>query len=73
MYVTRLFSGVLQAFVSSCDACCNSFAVPEDFDFNPQSGRHGDRTHRMELKRASVEYVAPSEYMVGSTKVYMRG
>ena len=48
-------------------------AVPEDFDFNPQSGRHGDRTHRMELKRASVEYVAPSEYMVGSTKVNMRG
>ena len=41
-----------------------SSAVPEDFDFNPQSGKHGDRTHRVELKRASVEYVAPSEYMV---------
>ena len=40
--------------------------VPEDFDFNPQSGKHGDRTHRMELRRASVEYVAPSEYMVGT-------
>lgn len=42
--------------------------VPEDFDFNPQSGKHGDRTHRMELRRASVEYVAPSEYMVGTLK-----
>ena len=38
--------------------------VPEDFDYNPQSGRHGDRSHRIELKRSSVEYVAPSEYMV---------
>ena len=38
--------------------------VPEDFDYNPHSGRHGDRSHRVELKRSSVEYIAPSEYMV---------
>ena len=39
-------------------------AVPEDFDYNPHSGKHGDRSHRVELKRSSVEYIAPSEYMV---------
>ena len=41
-----------------------SFPVPEDFDYNPHTGKHGDRSHRMELKRSSVEYIAPSEYMV---------
>ena len=41
------------------------FAVPEDFDYNPATGRHGDRSHRIELKKSSVEYLAPSEYMVG--------
>ncbi len=40
------------------------FIVPEDFDYNPTTGRHGDRSHRTELKRSSVEYIAPSEYMV---------
>ena len=39
-------------------------AVPDDFDYNPHSGKRGDRTHRVELKRSSVEYIAPSEYMV---------
>lgn len=42
------------------------FTVPEDFDYNPHSGRHGDRSHRVELKRSSVEYIAPSEYMVSA-------
>ena len=40
------------------------FPVPEDFDYNPHTGKHGDRSHRLELKRSSVEYIAPSEYMV---------
>ena len=40
------------------------FSVPEDFDYNPNTGHHGDRSHRMELKRSSIEYIAPSEYMV---------
>ena len=39
-------------------------AVPEDFDYNPHSGKHGDRSHRVELRRSSIEYIAPSEYMV---------
>ena len=39
-------------------------AVPEDFDYNPHSGKHGDRSHRVELRRSCVEFIAPSEYMV---------
>ena len=38
--------------------------MPDDFDYNPHSGKRGDRSHRVELKRSSVEYIAPSEYMV---------
>lgn len=38
--------------------------VPEDYDFNPETGSRGDRSHRKELVRSSVEYIAPSEYMV---------
>ena len=38
--------------------------VPEDYDINPQTSRRGDRSHHPELRSASVEYVAPSEYMV---------
>ncbi len=38
--------------------------VPEDYDYNPHSGKRGDRTHHTELRHSSVEYIAPSEYMV---------
>ena len=38
--------------------------VPENYDCNPQSGRLGDLTFQTELRHSSVEYIAPSEYMV---------
>ena len=38
--------------------------VPEEFDYNSQTGKHGDRSQRLEIRRSSVEYIAPSEYMV---------
>ena len=44
--------------------CVHVHVVPEEFDYNSQTGRHGDRSQRMEIKRSSVEYIAPSEYMV---------
>ena len=44
--------------------------VPEDYDYNPHSGKRGDRTHHAELRHSSVEYIAPSEYMV--SECYMR-
>ena len=51
-------------FISFC-------AVPEEFDYNSQTGKHGDRSQKMEIKRSSVEYIAPSEYMVRRTCMYM--
>lgn len=41
-----------------------SLSVPEDYDYNPHTGKRGDRSHHAELRHASVEYIAPSEYMV---------
>lgn len=41
-----------------------SLLVPEDYDYNPHTGKRGDRSHHAELRHASVEYIAPSEYMV---------
>ena len=44
--------------------CLCVCVVPEDYDYNPLSGKRGDRTHHTELRHSSVEYIAPSEYMV---------
>ena len=38
--------------------------MPDDFDYNPSTGKSGDRSHRTEIKRSCVEYIAPSDYMV---------
>ena len=46
---------------------CFNPLVPEDYDVNPRTNRRGDRSHHVELKSATVEYVAPSEYMVRET------
>ena len=46
---------------------CFNPLVPEDYDVNPRTNRRGDRSHHVELKTATVEYVAPSEYMVRET------
>ena len=43
--------------------------VPEDYDYNPHSGKRGDRSHHTELKHSSVEYIAPSEYMVSNSNI----
>ena len=39
-------------------------SVPDDYIYNPVTGKRGDRSHHQELHHASVEYIAPSEYMV---------
>ena len=38
--------------------------VPEDIGFNPQTKRVSEKCRRAELLHSSVEYIAPSEYMV---------
>ena len=38
--------------------------VPEGIGFNPQTKRVSEKCRRAELLHSSVEYIAPSEYMV---------
>ena len=38
--------------------------VPEEISFNPQTKRVNEKCRRPELLHSSVEYIAPSEYMV---------
>lgn len=45
--------------------------VPEEISFNPQTKRVGERCRRTELLHSSVEYIAPSEYMVGNNSIYV--
>ena len=40
--------------------------MPQDFDYDPVRREMIDRSERPELMSASVEYIAPSEYMVRS-------
>jgi protein transport protein SEC24 len=38
--------------------------VPEEFLFDPATKSYGDPRNRPELQQATVEYIAPSEYML---------
>lgn len=41
------------------------FIVPEDFCYDPTTKSYGEPTRRPEIKSATYEFIAPSEYMVG--------
>ena len=38
--------------------------VPEEFNFDPVSKTYGEPQRRPEIKSATIEFIAPSEYMV---------
>lgn len=38
--------------------------VPEEFQYDPMSNSYGDPTRRPEIKNATIEFIAPAEYMV---------
>lgn len=38
--------------------------VPEEFQFDPVTKSYGDPSRRPEVKASTIEYVAPSEYMI---------
>lgn len=40
------------------------FSVPEEFNFDPVSKSYGEPQRRPEIKSATIEFIAPSEYMV---------
>lgn len=41
-----------------------SHAVPDEFQYDPTSKSYGDVTRRPEVKTSTIEFIAPSEYMV---------
>lgn len=41
-----------------------TFVVPEEFQYDPVSKTYGDPTRRPEIKSSTIEFIAPSEYMV---------
>lgn len=38
--------------------------VPDEFQYDPVSKSYGDVTRRPEVKSSTIEFIAPSEYMV---------
>ena len=40
------------------------FVVPEEFSYDPVSKTYGEPQRRPEIRSATIEFIAPSEYMV---------
>jgi len=41
-----------------------SVAVPDEFSFDPVSKTYGEPQRRPEIRSSTIEFIAPSEYMV---------
>lgn len=41
--------------------------MPDDFQFDPATKTYGDVTRRPEVRSSTIEFIAPSEYMVIET------
>lgn len=60
----------LENFRSFCadDVKCTFYlcfaTVPDEFQYDPVSKSYGDVTRRPEVKSSTIEFIAPSEYMV---------
>uniref|UniRef100_A0AC35TY40 Protein transport protein Sec24A n=1 Tax=Rhabditophanes sp. KR3021 TaxID=114890 RepID=A0AC35TY40_9BILA len=47
-----------------CNICFRLNDLPEEFYYNPATKDRGEPSDRPEIKCATIEYIAPSEYMV---------
>ncbi|KAM7441154.1 Protein transport protein Sec24B [Porites harrisoni] len=47
-----------------CPMCFRVNEVPEEFCFDPTTRQYGDPSKRPEVRTATVEFIAPSEYML---------
>uniref|UniRef100_A0A1I7S4Z2 Protein transport protein Sec24-like n=2 Tax=Bursaphelenchus xylophilus TaxID=6326 RepID=A0A1I7S4Z2_BURXY len=47
-----------------CNLCFRANDLPDDFCFDPVERRPGDPRNRPELNNATIEYIAPQEYML---------
>lgn len=41
-----------------------TLSVPEEFQYDPVSKSYGDPSRRPEIKSATIEFIAPGEYML---------
>ena len=44
-------------------------SVPEEFNYDPVSKTYGEPQRRPEIRSATIEFIAPSEYMVCTVPV----
>ncbi|VBB27706.1 unnamed protein product [Acanthocheilonema viteae] len=47
-----------------CNICYRINDLPDDFNWDPATKSFGEPTHRPEIKNSTVEFIAPSEYML---------
>jgi len=47
-----------------CNLCFKVNELPEEFQYDPVSKTYGDPTRRPEIKSSTIEFIAPSEYML---------
>ncbi|XP_046551667.1 protein transport protein Sec24A-like isoform X4 [Haliotis rubra] len=47
-----------------CNLCYRVNELPDEFSFDPVSKTYGDPQRRPEVKSATIEFIAPSEYML---------
>lgn len=47
-----------------CNLCFRVNELPEEFQYDPVSKTYGDPSRRPEIKSSTMEYIAPSEYML---------
>ncbi|XP_026328680.1 protein transport protein Sec24A [Hyposmocoma kahamanoa] len=47
-----------------CNLCYRVNDLPEEFQYDPVSKSYGDPSRRPEIKSATIEFIAPGEYML---------
>ncbi|XP_034933774.1 protein transport protein Sec24A [Chelonus insularis] len=47
-----------------CNLCYRVNELPDEFQFDPVTKSYGDPTRRPEVKTSTIEFIAPSEYML---------
>ncbi|CAB3364556.1 Hypothetical predicted protein [Cloeon dipterum] len=47
-----------------CNICFRVNELPDEFQYDPVSKTYGEPSRRPEVKSATIEFIAPSEYMV---------
>ena len=50
--------------------CTFLLSVPEEFLYDPTTRSYGDPARRPEIKNATIEFIAPSDYMVWKQMIF---